>query len=320
MLDLEALLSDFIDELLHGVRLVEFDQAGAAVCGWIGFLGLFDRLLSDFAFNWCLGGFDVEEVEVGIFQMEFAHLGFAREIGDPFGVALADFQEVSRKCTGFGIALAEVGFEVASMAADRVAELRQTLEEFEHFAQLGGRECFAVGEVFQLYLVSTERDEDFVERGVIVHILFALLALDEIERRARDVDFALLHEFRHLAVEKGEKQSADVRAVHIGVGHDDDAAVAETGEVERALLVAGSNASADGSDERLDFGVLKHLVEAGFFDIDDFTFDRKDRLVAAVAALFGRTTGRVALDDIELGERWIALGAVGQLAGESAAG
>ena len=92
MLDLEALLSDFIDELLHGVRLVEFDQAGAAVCGWIGFLGLFDRLLSDFAFNWCLGGFDVEEVEVGIFQMEFAHLVFTREIGDPLGVTFSDFQ------------------------------------------------------------------------------------------------------------------------------------------------------------------------------------------------------------------------------------
>ena len=206
------------------------------------------------------------------------------------------------------------------MAADRVAELGQTLEEFEHFAQLGGRECFAVSEVFQLYLVSTERDEDLVKRGVVVHILFALLALDEIERRAGDVDFALLHEFRHLAVEEGEKQCADVRTVHIGVGHDDDAAVAETGEVKRALLVTGSNASADGRDERLDFGVLKHLVEAGFFDIDDFTFDRKDRLVTAVAALLGRTTGRVALDDIQLGERRVALGAVGQLAGESAAG
>ena len=92
MLDLEALLADFIDEFLHGVRLVEFDEAGAAVCGGIGFLGFFDRLLRDLAFDWCLGGFDVEEVEVGIFQMEFAHLVFTREIGDPLGVTFSDFQ------------------------------------------------------------------------------------------------------------------------------------------------------------------------------------------------------------------------------------
>ncbi len=83
-----------------------------------------------------------------------------------------------------------------------------------------------------------KRDEDAVELRVVVDVFLALLALDEVERRAGDVDFALLHELRHLAVEEREQQRADVRAVHVGVGHDDDPAVAQLGDVERALLLA----------------------------------------------------------------------------------
>ena len=113
------------------------------------------------------------------------------------------------------------------MPPDRVAELREALEQFEHVLELRGGEDFAVGEVLQLHLLGAELDEDVVELRVVVHVLLALLALDLIERRLGDVDVALLHELRHLPVEEGEQQGADVRAVHVGVGHDDDAAVAQ---------------------------------------------------------------------------------------------
>ena len=81
-----------------------------------------------------------------------------------------------------------------------------------------------------------------------------------------------------------------------------------------------ADAGADGGDERLDFRVLQHLVEARFLDVDDLALDREDRLETPVAALLGRAAGGVALDDVELGERRIALGAVGELAGQAAAG
>ena len=59
-----------------------------------------------------------------------------------------------------------------------------------------------------------------------------LAALDLVERRLRDVEVAALDELRHLAVEERQQQRADVRAVDVGVGHDDDAVVAQLADVE----------------------------------------------------------------------------------------
>ena len=57
-----------------------------------------------------------------------------------------------------------------------------------------------------------------------VELLFA--RLNFVKRRLRNVNVAPLHQLRHLAVEKRQQQRADVRAVHVGVCHDDDAVVA----------------------------------------------------------------------------------------------
>ena len=43
---------------------------------------------------------------------------------------------------------------------------------------------------------------------------------------------AALNQVGHLTVEEGEQQSANVRAVDVGVGHDDDAVVAQFVDVE----------------------------------------------------------------------------------------
>ena len=85
-------------------------------------------------------------------------------------------------------------------------------------------------------------------------------------------------------------------------------------------IVALADAGADGGDERADFLVGEHLVEAGLLGVDQLAAEREDRLEAAVAALLGGAAGGVALDDVELGQRGIAFGAVGELAGQAAAG
>ena len=64
---------------------------------------------------------------------------------------------------------------------------------------------------------------------------------------------------------------------------------------------------------------VEGAVEAGFLDIDELAAERKDCLCPPVAALFGGTTGGVSFDNIELGLRRIALGAVGEFAGKAAA-
>ena len=95
---------------------------------------------------------------------------------------------------------------------------------------------------------------------------------------------------------------------------------------KRALLFRASplprlaDAGADGGDHRLDFLVLENLVEPRFLDVDQLAADRQDRLITAVASLLGRAAGGIALDNVELGQLRIALGAVGQFAGQAAAG
>jgi hypothetical protein len=41
--------------------------------------------------------------------------------------------------------------------------------------------------------------------------------------------------------------------------------------------------------------MAEHLVEARLFHVEDFAFERQDRLVLAIAALLCGTAGRVAL-------------------------
>ena len=59
-----------------------------------------------------------------------------------------------------------------------------------------------------------------------------LARLDAVERRLGDVEVAVDDQLLHVAEEEGQQQRADVRAVHVGVGHDDDAVVAQLRDVE----------------------------------------------------------------------------------------
>ena len=95
---------------------------------------------------------------------------------------------------------------------------------------------------------------------------------------------------------------------------DDDLVVADLRDVE---LVA--DAGADGRDQRLDLGVLEHLVDAGPLDVEDLAPDGQDRLVLRVAGVHGRAAGRVALDDEELALAGSLRAAVLQLVGHARA-
>src|SRR5215216_2910104 len=164
----------------------------------------------------------------------------------------------------------------------------------------------AVGDRELLELVP---QQDLLELGLLFDVDILLARLDLVERRLRDVDEARVDQLGHLAVEEGEHQRADVGAVHVGVGHDDDLVIARLRDVE--LL---ADPGADRRDQRLDLLVRQHLVDAVLLDVDDLAAQRQDRLGVAVAALLGRAAGRVALDDEDLRERGVADRAVGELA------
>ena len=118
-------------------------------------------------------------------------------------------------------------------------------------------------------------------------VLLAVLAADAVEGRLGEIDVVLADEFGHVAEEEGEEQRADVGAVDIGIGHDDDLAVAALGDVE----LFGANACADGEDEGLDFLVVEHLGDAGLLDVEELAPQGQDGLEDGVAALLGVAAG-----------------------------
>ena len=158
-------------------------------------------------------------------------------------------------------------------------------------------------------------DQPRLERALVADEDLAAAALGAEQRRLRDVDVAALDQLPHLPVEERQQQRADVRAVDVRVGHDDDAVVAQLVGVE----ILGADAAAERRDHRLDLVAAEHLVEARLLDVEDLALDRQDRLEAPVAPLLGRAAGRLAFDDVDLAQRGIALLAVGELARQRAA-
>ena len=97
-------------------------------------------------------------------------------------------------------------------------------------------------------------------------------------------------------------------AVHIGVRHDDDLVVAQLGLV-KILPQAG----AQGGDHRLELVVAVDLVRPGLLHVEHLAPERQDGLETGVPPLLGGAPCGVALHDIDFGEGWVALVAVGQL-------
>src|SRR5690606_5315678 len=110
------------------------------------------------------------------------------------------------------------------------------------------------------------------------------------------------------------QQRANVRTVDVGVGHDDDPAVATLAEV-----LIGADADADGRDHVADFFAGEDFVFTRLVGVDDLGAHREDRLVFAQAARLGRAAGRVAFHGVELALVDVFAGAVAELAGEAAA-
>ena len=103
-----------------------------------------------------------------------------------------------------------------------------------------------------------------------------------------------------------------MRAVDIGVGHDDHAVVAQI-----LVAVFRARAAAERLDQVGDLLVGGELVVAGAGDVEDLAAQRQHGLAGAVARLLGRAAGGVALDDEELGAGGGVLRAVGELAGQA---
>ncbi len=113
-------------------------------------------------------------------------------------------------------------------------ELRE-VAAFERLAALALHDVLFGGALHQLAR----------EFALVADVAVHLAALDAIERRLGDVDVLLLDQLAHVAEEKREQQRADVAAVDVRVGHQDDFVVAELAGVEIILADAGAERGDD---------------------------------------------------------------------------
>ena len=123
-----------------------------------------------------------------------------------------------------------------------------------------------------------------LHRRVVFQVtLFRVTLFDAIQRRLRDIDIAAFDQFRHLTEEKGQKQSPDMTAIHIGVGHDDDFMVTRLVGIE----FIAPDTRTDRGNQSPDFRRGQHFVKPRAFDVQDFTAQRQNRLILARTSLFG---------------------------------
>ena len=80
--------------------------------------------------------------------------------------------------------------------------------------------------------------------------------------------------------------------------------------------IFAANACAHGLNERAHFLGRKHPVKSRALDVQDFTLQRQNRLIMAVATLLRRTTCGVAFDQEQFGFCWVFFLTVGKLSGQ----
>src|SRR5690348_2396864 len=150
--------------------------------------------------------------------------------------------------------------------------------------------------------------------ALVADVAVHLAAFQAIERRLRDVDVIFFNELAHVTEEKCEQQRADVAAVHVSVGHQNDFVIAQLGGVE----IVFANAGAERGDNQAQLFVAEHLVVTGLLDVQDFAFEQQNGLIFAIAAFFGRAAGGGPLDDEKLAAGGIAFLAIGEFSRQAA--
>ena len=103
--------------------------------------------------------------------------------------------------------------------------------------------------------------------------------------------------------------------VDVGVTHDDNLVVPQFGGIQGFAVLFGSNADAQGRKDVADFFVLERLVLHGFLYVQNLSSKGHDRLEFAVAALLGRTSGRITLYEEDFALGGVGFGAIRQLTG-----
>ena len=90
-------------------------------------------------------------------------------------------------------------------------------------------------------------------------------------------------------MEKGHQKRGDMRAINIGIGHDNHALIAQF-----RLIILARRATTQRLHEVSNLLALLQFSGGGIGDIQDFTAQRQNGLVAPIARLLGTTASAIA--------------------------
>ena len=144
-------------------------------------------------------------------------------------------------------------------------------------------------------IVTPDLFQDLIQFRVTVCIVLFFIPRDLVQRRFRQIHIAALDQFRHEPVEEGQKQSCDVCAVHVGIGHDDDLVIPELGDIE-IFVDTGS----ERGDHGTDLGISQDPVQSCLFHVQDLTAERQDRLCFPDPCFLCASAGGISLDNKDL--------------------
>ena len=144
---------------------------------------------------------------------------------------------------------------------------------------------------------------------IIISIPDFFVLFDFVQWRLSQIYISLLDQFRHKSVKECQKQRRNMRAINIGIGHDDDLVITQLADI-KVLVDSGTK----GCDHRLDLGVAVDSVQTGFLYVEDLTTERKDCLCGTVTCCLGGTTRGITLYDVDLTVFRVLVRTVSQLA------
>ena len=94
-------------------------------------------------------------------------------------------------------------------------------------------QCLRIGPTcVQTGILQCDTHQKSIQGGLVFDVLLFFANLDFVQRRLRDINVPTLYQFGHLTIEESEQQGTDVRAVDVGIGHDDDAVITQFVNVE----------------------------------------------------------------------------------------
>ena len=109
-----------------------------------------------------------------------------------------------------------------------------------------------------------------------------LAYIDPVQRWHGDKNMAGFDQCREMLQKQGGQERGDVQAVRIGIGQDDNLAVAQPGNLVR------TGVHADGNGDVVYFGVAEYGIRLHFPGIEDLAPERENGLEFAFSGLFRR--------------------------------